>query len=280
MRKLAYYNGQFGEYDKIRVPLSDRSIFFGDGVYDAAIGCYDRILWEDEHIERLLDNARRLGIKHEYTKDRLSGLLREVAVKSQIDSYFIYFSLTRNMDRRIHSAKNCNTANILVTIEEFNLKPNSAPLKLITCEDKRYEYCDIKTINLLPSVLASTEAEICGCDEAVLHRGEIVTECAKSNISILLHGRIKTHPISNHILPGITRKHLLTVARQYNIPCDESPFTLKELFEADEIIVSSTSKLCRRVCSVDGISVGGKSGAISDLLCSKIYDTYLKICYV
>ena len=66
MTSYAYYNGQFGKRDEIKIPLSDRSIFFGDAVYDTAIGCYDRILWEIEHIERLLCNAQRLGIEHKY----------------------------------------------------------------------------------------------------------------------------------------------------------------------------------------------------------------------
>lgn len=280
MVKFAYYNGQFGEYNKIRIPLYDRSIFFGDGVYDAAIGCYDRILWEDEHIDRLLVNAKRLGINHEYTKEKLSQLLREVAIKSGIESYFIYFSLSRNSERRVHSAKHCTKSNVLVTIEEYKSTPNPAPLKLITYEDKRYDYCDIKTINLLPAVLASTEAESKGCDEAVLHRNGIITECAKSNISIIFQGRIKTHPISSRILPGITRKHLLSVASGIGIPCEEAAFTLDELFGADEIIVSSTSKLCRRVCSVDSVKVGGKAKEISNLICNKIYEEYTKFCYV
>ena len=90
MISYAYYNGNFGKRNEISIPLSDRSIFFGDAVYDAAIGSYDRILWESEHIDRLLINAKRLGIEHEYTKAFLSELLREIAVKSMIKCFSLF----------------------------------------------------------------------------------------------------------------------------------------------------------------------------------------------
>jgi D-alanine transaminase len=90
MDSYAYYNGKFGKRDKITIPLSDRSIFFGDAIYDAAIGSFDRILWESEHIERFLNNAEKIGIKHNYTHKHLSDILREIGVKSMIKSYFIY----------------------------------------------------------------------------------------------------------------------------------------------------------------------------------------------
>lgn len=278
MSRYAYYNGQFDKYDKIRIPLYDRSVFFGDCIYDAAIGKYDRILWEDEHIERFLSNAKRLGIKHDYTAKHLSSLLREIGVKSGIKEYFMYFSLSRKSDRRIHSAAKCEGSNLLITVEPIKIEAENLPLTLITQEDKRYGYCDIKTVNLLPAVIACTNAENAGCDEAVFHRNGIVTECAKSNISIIKQGRLKTHPTSSSILPGITRSHLLRAADSLGIDCEESPFTLEEMFSADEILVTSTSKLCRRVGKIDGISVGGGSPKVANDLCRKIYDEYLEFC--
>ena len=278
MNSYAYYNGQFDVYDKIKIPLYDRALFFGDCIYDAAIGRYDRILWEEEHIERFLSNAKRLGIKHNYTFKKLSSLLREIAIKAKIEWYFMYFSLSRRSDRRIHSAANCQGSNLLITIEPMKVKENNPPMKLITQEDNRYGYCDIKTTNLLPAVMACTSAENAACDEAVFHRNGIITECAKSNISIIIQGRIKTHPVSNRILPGITRAHLLKAANELGIDCEETPFTISEMFSADEIIVTSTSKLCRLVNEIDGLSVGGKSSQIAGELCRKVYDEYRNFC--
>ncbi len=273
MRSYAYYNGSFGRKEKITVPLSDRSIFFGDAVYEAAIGCYDRIMWEEEHIDRLLKNAERLGIEHGYDRQILSSILREVAIKSLIKSYLIYFQISRASVRRKHSATGCS-ANLLITIEPLKIERALAPMKLITFPDLRYGYCDIKTVNLLPAVLASTEAERQGCDEAVFVRNGIVTECAKSNIAIIKQGRVITHPTNNNILPGIVRSHLLQSCEELGVPYEERPFTKEELFLADEVLVTSTTKLCRTVKEIDKLAVGGKNPHIAHTLCDKLFTNY------
>ena len=269
MISYAYYNGDFGKSEDIKIPLSDRAIFFGDAVYDAAIGRYEFIMWESEHIERLLSNARRIGIEHSYTELFLAALLREIAVKSCIPEYFIYMQISRSRERRIHSGVGCG-ANLLINIESFEINAD-LPLRLALYEDKRYGYCDIKTVNLLPAVLASTEAELRGCDEAVFIRDGLVTECAKSNISILKNGVLKTHPTTNRILPGITRRHLLLTCEKLGIPYIEEAFTLDELFAADEILVTSTTKLCRRANMLDGKSVGMRDGKNAERICQFLH---------
>ena len=274
MNSFAYYNGKFGKRNEISIPLTDRTIFFGDAIYEAAIGCFDRILWEDEHIDRLFDNAEKLAINHGYSKKKLSAILHEIAVKSCIESYLIYFSLSRSSEERIHSAKNCIGANLMVTIEPISIDKKSRAVTLTVKEDRRYQFCNIKTVNLLPNVLALTDAEKHGYDEVVFHKNGIVTECAKSNISILKRGRLITHPLDNTILPGITRKHLLKECQRLGIQCFEETFTLSDMYSADEIIISSSSKLCRPVKQIDDISVGGKSDKLLRDICDAIYMQY------
>lgn len=276
MSSFAYYNGRFDKKDKITLPLTDRSIYFGDAVYDVAIGCYDRILWEDEHINRLLHNAEKLGINHNFSREFISSLLREIAIKSMTASYMVYIQISRSWETRKHSATDCR-ANMLITIDPYEPDLYSPPMKLMTMEDKRYDYCDVKTTNLIPAVLASTEAEIKGYDEAIFIRDGFVTECSKSNISILKQGRIFTHPKSSHILPGITREHLLQVCKEMNIPIDETPFDKNELFSADEIIVTSSTKLCRSVSEIDGIAVGGRSTDMFNKIRTRMNKSYFEI---
>ena len=277
MNSYAYYNGNFGNRNEITIPLSDRSIFFGDAIYDAAIGAYDRILWEDEHIERFLCNADKIGINHNLNAKYLSELLREVAIKSMINNYFIYFQLSRDLKNRTHSANGCG-ANLLITIDPIEVKRDFTPLKLISTEDKRYEYCDVKTVNLLPAVLAATETENAGCDEAVFIKNKIVTECTKSNISIIKQGRVISHPKSNHILPGITREHLRKICLSLGITFDEEKFTYNDLVSADEILITSTTKLCKTVGFVDSFPVGGKDKALASKICEKMYKEYADFC--
>lgn len=279
MNSYAYYNGNFGLKEEIKIPLSDRAIFFGDAVYDAAIGSYDRILWEDEHIERFLSNARRIGIRHNYTKRFLSELLREIGVKSMMKSYFIYFQMSRAKTTRIHSA-NRASASLLITIDHIDIMPEPEPLKLITSEDKRYGFCDIKTVNLLPAVLAATEAEDRDCDEAVFIKNGIVTECSKSNISIIKQGRVITHPKSSEILPGVTRAHLLKICHAEGIPFDERCFTKEELMSADEILITGTGKLCKTASKIDGLTVGGKDRTLAKSICNVMYKEYAEFCRI
>jgi D-alanine transaminase len=148
----------------------------------------------------------------------------------------------------------------------------SQKLKLITYEDERYLYCNIKTLNLLPNVLASQKAAEAGCNEAVFHRGDIVTECAHSNISILKGGVLRTAPLTKYILPGTVRKQMLELARENDIPIDETAFTLSELLNADEVIVTSTTLMIHGTESIDGKAVGGKDAATLGLL----QDAYMR----
>ena len=141
-------------------------------------------------------------------------------------------------------------------------------------EDTRFFFFFVKTLNLIPSVLAAEATKQAGCDESVFYRvrGEqkIVTECAHSNVSMLKDGKFITAPLSNLILPGITRKHLIEICKELSIPVEEKEYTLSELFDADEIIVSSSGSLGIGVYEMDGKPVGGKDEA----LLKKIQDAY------
>lgn len=279
MSSFAYYNGKFGKKEDICIPLSDRSIFFADAVYEAAIGSFDRILWEGEHIDRFLGNAKRLGINHRYKKRQLSALLREVGVKSMLDSYLIYFQLSRDLSDRCHSAVRCG-ANLLITVDQICIESNPPPMKLITLPDMRHDYCDIKTTNLLPAVISATIAEKSGCDEAVFIREGIVTECTKSNISILNQGRLITPPISSKVLPGITRAHILLACEALGIQYEEKEFTEKELFSAEEILITSTTKLCKTVSHINSVAVGGKDPITAKSLSDFLLCEYEKRCKI
>jgi len=279
MGSFAYYNGKYGSREEITVPLSDRALFFGDGVYDAAVGKDGKIFLVEEHINRLLGNANKLNINHVLSYEKILDILTECVRLSGIESFFLYFQLTRNSKKRTHSALGCDGANFLVTVDEFALPDPEKRISLITADDLRYYYCDVKTINLLPGVIASTKAEEAGAYEAVFLRGDTVTECAHSNVSILKDGVLYTHPTNNLILPGITRKHLLMACKALGIEYKEIPFTKNELFSADEIIVTSTSKLCLFAEKIDGISVGGKdwqrAKALSDFMIDEFVHYYL-----
>ena len=263
---IAYYNGELQEKKNIRISLSDRAIFFGDGIYDAAIGKGEKIYLEEEHINRFFDNARKLNIPVTFTKTELSKMLKSTILANKFEQYFVYFQLTRTSQERLHAYPDTQKSNILITVKRHELPSPKKQLKLITRADDRYFMCDIKTLNLLPAVLASRAAVEAGCDEAVFVRGSTVTECAHSNVSIIKDGVLYTHPKTNLILPGITRERMLFICKRVGIPYTERPFDRNELFSADEILVSSTTKLLMRASHLDGFSVGCRDNKTSKKL--------------
>ena len=139
------------------------------------------------------------------------------------------------------------------------MRPIDKTYKVITLEDTRFLHCNIKTLNLIPSVIANQRAREAGCDEAIFHRGDIVTECAHSNVMIIDKGVLKIHPYDNLILPGIASIHLMNLARANGIPAAEEEFTLDTLMNAEEVLITSSGSLGNRVISVDGKPVGGKN---------------------
>ena len=145
----------------------------------------------------------------------------------------------------------------------------------VTCADNRYNLCNIKTLNLLPSVLAAQLATECNCEEAIFHRDGIVTECSHSNVSILKDKVLITHPATSHILPGVTRAHLIAAALKNNIKVVEKKYTVKEMLEADEIIITSSSKMARGVKEIDKIKVGGRDERTLAILRDDLYINYI-----
>lgn len=274
MPKTVYYNGKFYKKNRAVLPISDRSIFFGDAVYDAIIGHGGGLFLLDDHLERLLGNSRRLELVPSYTFEQLSDISYNVVKKSRLAEYFLYIQLSRCAPERAHAYPYEQKTALLITVSPFVLAAPEKRLKLITAEDKRYGFCDVKTVNLLPAVLASHRAASVGCDEAIFVRDGVVTECAHSNIAILKDGVIITHPDSPKILPGIAKRRLLAVAADEEIEVCERPFSVDELFSADEVLVTSTTKICLAACEINGSSVGGKDGKNLKLLQEKLFSEY------
>lgn len=276
---IAYYNGDFCNFSSVRVPLTDRAIFFGDGIYDAAIGKDGGVYLEKEHLDRFFSNAEKMNIPVNFSKSELSSLIRRLISENGYDGYFIYMQLNRYGEERAHSYTDTEKSNLLITLKEHKLPSPDKELKLITLPDLRYSICDIKTVNLLPAVLASKKAEESSCDEAVFIRDGYVTECAHSNLHIIKDSVLYTHPNGKYILPGITRARLLYFCDKLGIKAKETPFTKRELFEADEVLVTSTTRLCQKATEIDGKSVGKSSSELGKILISALFrDFSKKVC--
>lgn len=258
MKTLGYYNGRIAELEEMMVPMLDRAAYFGDGVYDVAISRNYRIFALEEHLDRFMNSCKLLRITPNQTKEELASLFSSLLEKMDSGDQMIYFQYSRGSALRSHTFDPDLKPNLWVMIKPMTLQKDPKPLACMTMEDTRFFHCNIKTINLIPNVLAAQEAEERGLGECIFHRGEEVTECAHSNVSILKDGVLLTHPTDNLILPGIARAHLIRACKALGIAVKERPFTFDELFDADEILVTSTTKLLCSVTELDKKPVGGK----------------------
>ncbi|MDD6682385.1 MAG: aminotransferase class IV [Clostridiales bacterium] len=276
MKELGYYNGRIEELSEMMIPMNDRACWFGDGVYEAQLCRNYHIFTLDEHVDRLFRSAAMLEIKIPVTKDELKKLLNDLVQKMDDGDLMLYYQVTRGGGKRNHAFPK-GPANLWVTLTPKSINPDTTPVSLITAEDTRFLHCNIKTLNLLPSVMANQKAISAGCYECVLYRpGERVTECSHSNVHIIRDGVLYTAPTDHLILAGIARAHLIAACKKLGIPVSETPFTLTDLRNADEIITTSSTAPCTRACQVDGVPAGMKREDLFMALHAEIFGEFMR----
>lgn len=272
-------NESFVEEKDAKVAFNDRGYNFGDGIYEY-VRIYDNKLFTaKEHFERLLRSANEIGLELNHTVDSLTSLVRELAQVNQVTNGGIYIQVTRGAAPRDHAFPTPAVEPVLtgfVTSYERPYKELEEGVSVVTTEDIRWLRCDIKSLNLLGNVLAKEYATKYNAEEAIQHRGDIVTEGASSNVYAIKDGAVYTHPANNYILNGITRKVIKWVCEDENIPFKEETFTVDFLKSADEVIISSTSAEVMPVFKIDGESVAeGKVGDVSRIL-QKGFEKYIQ----
>lgn len=259
MVEVGYYNGKIGPLEEMQIPMLDRACYFGDGVYDFALYHKGKVFAFDEHMDRFYKSASMIEIDIPYSREELKNIILKTANASECEDLGLYWQISRGTAIRNHIFPEHDVKpNVMVMVKPLKVVNEDKVLKLITLEDTRFLHCNIKTINLLLNVLASEKAKKAGCDEAVFHRNGRVTECSHCNIHILKNGILRTAPADNLILPGVARMHIINMCKKLNIPVEEVPFSIEEMMEADEVIVSSTSTICIQAVEIDGRPVGGK----------------------
>ena len=276
MKTLGYYNGKYDELENMSVPMNDRVCWFGDGVYDAGPCRNYKIFAIDEHVDRFFNSAGLIKMQVPCTKAELKALLQDLVNKMDTGDLFIYFQVTRGTAVRTHEFPENVPANLWVMLKPMGTPDLYKKIRLLTQEDTRFLHCNIKTLNLLPSVMAAQKAKEAGCQEAVFHRGDSVTVGAHSNCHILKDGILYTAPADNLILPGIARAHLIRICKKLEIPVSETPYTLKEMMDADEVLVTSSTKLCVAANEIDGTPVGGRAPETLKNILDAVMDEYME----
>ena len=177
MKNIAYYNGKTAPIEEMMVPMNERACYFGDGVYEATIALNHKPMHFDDHIDRIYNSARLIEIEIPMEKAEMKAMLQSLVDQVEGDSLFLYWQVTRGVGMRNHPFRGVDgKASVWAWVRPNGMRNPYGAYKCITMEDTRFLHCNIKTINLLPAVIANQRAEEAGCDETIFHRGDRVTE--------------------------------------------------------------------------------------------------------
>jgi D-alanine transaminase len=262
---IAYFNNHFVPKDEIRISPDDRGFLFGDGVYEVIRTYRGRLFKPDEHfrrLERSLREIRIAGVDVESFHDIAQELLKRNDLLARDAT--IYIQVTRGAAPRQHAFPDSPTAPTVYLSAAPLDPPRAAGAKVILVPDLRWARCDIKSVALLPNVLANQQAKESGADEALFVRDGAVTEGSHSNFAAVFDGELVTYPKCNYILGGITREVTLGLCRALGIPVRESPVFQNELKNAAELVLLSTTSEVMPIVQVDEWQVrDGKPGPIT-----------------
>ncbi len=264
MSDQVYLNGAFVPYEQAMVPVEDRGFQLADGIYEVVqvIGGY--LFAMQPHIERLCDGAGELRIPVPLPPAELTAVARRLIAANGVENGIVYIQLTRGVATRVHSFPQEQVDPTLVMLAR-NTPPAPESQRrdgvgVITVPDNRWGLCYIKTIGLVPNVMAKQKAREAGAFEALFVREGLVTEGSSSNLFAVFEGCIYTYPLAN-ILPGITRQLAIDVCSQAGIPVIQRAFTLEWLRMCPEAFLSSTTMGLVPISSIDGDPVGdGRPG--------------------
>lgn len=270
MPELAYLNGEILPIEKACVSIEDRGYQFGDAVYEFIASYEGKLFCLDEHIDRLERSMQGLSIPM-YPREELYKAVMTLFEKADIARAGIYIQISRGVSPRNHPFPKVAKPQFVMTIRSVEEKPPELRQKgatAITVEDFRWGRCDLKTVQLLPNVLAKQKAEEAGAFDAIFVSQEgVVREATSSNIFIVADGRLMTHPLTPQILPGITREVVIELGRSLDLPVKEGFFDTKDLFGADEAFLTGTVTEVLPIVTIDGNRIGdGLVGSVTSRL--------------
>jgi D-alanine transaminase len=271
MTRLAYVNGRYVRHALASVHVEDRGFQFADGVYEVCAVRDHILIDEAPHLDRLERSLAALRIAMPVSRRALCVILRELAARNRLVNGLVYIQVTRGQARRDHGFPEPGVApTLVVTARSLDLARYDRlavnGVKVLLTPEIRWARCDIKSVSLLPNVLAKQQAREAGCFEAwfVTPDGTI-TEGASSNAWIVdSAGRLRTRPKGQQILPGITRDEILALCRDHGIVCDETPFTEQDVVTAREAFVTAATLGAMPVVQVGPHRIGdGTPGPVS-----------------
>jgi D-alanine transaminase len=279
MSRYAYVNGRYLPFREAKIHVEDRGYQFADGVYEVCEVRGGRLIDERRHIERLQRSLGELHIPMPMSVKALGVVLREMVARNRIGYGLVYLQITRGVARRDHAFPSpAVSPTMVVTARPLNLKRNEAlaatGIAVISVPDNRWGRVDIKTVGLLPNVLARQTAIEQGARDAwFVDQGGVVMEASSANAWIVTAtGALVTRHADHAILRGITRTVVLDAVKGQGLSIEERTFTLQEALAAREAFITSATQLVLPVVKIDGHMIGdGKPGPIATALRREFY---------
>ena len=270
MPELAYYNGKILPIEEASVPIEDRGYQFGDAVYEFIASYKGKLFCMADHLDRLESSMEKLAFPA-LSRTFLEETVVELFKSAQFDRAAIYIQVSRGAMPRDHAWNENLKPQVVMTakeIKQFTPEFRKKGVDIITLEDERWANCDIKTVQLLPNAVAKHQAKQQGVFDAVFVSADgIVREGTSSNFFIVKDGTLITHPLSRSILPGITRKVVLSLAEELGVNTMEDFIPDSDLYTADEAFLTGTVTEIMGIRSINGRTIGsGSAGNITQSL--------------
>ncbi len=269
MEKIhAVYNSRFSNLDEIKISPLSRAYTFSDSVYEVIPFCNSKIIAFDKHIARLEKSCEALNFIIDINKitKEISGLIST----SNLENGYVYYQVSRGVDHiRSHIFNDDISIETFGYVVEHFFK--SQKLKVMLCEDLRWQRCDIKSTSLLGNVLSMNNAKKKDCDEVIMHRNNILTEGGSSNVFFTDNKTVFTPSLSTNILPGITRELLINEIKNIGIKVVEDVFNINDLKNAKSIWLTSSTKGLAQVSAVSGLQINIVEDHPLYLECNKIF---------
>lgn len=267
MNEIVYLNGEFLPRESAFITPDDRGFNFADGVYEVVKYYRGKPFRMYDHLERLSYSLNEVGITYSEIQ-RLETVLSELLRRNGLNDSDsgVYLQISRGAHKRVHHFPRPLTPTVYAFAFPFPSFSDSLKygIKVTTAEDIRWLRCDIKSVSLLPNTMLYNAAVEKGAGESILIRNGTVTEATHSSVFGVKNGKINTHPLSNLILPGITRKVVLELCRSNGIPLEESAINEEELSTMDELFIAGTGSEIMPVIEVNGSLISdGNPGPIT-----------------
>ena len=279
MSKIAYLNSKYINFNKAKIHIEDRGLQFSDSVYEVVPFYNKKLIDFSFHAKRLKYSLKELQIKYIVKEDKLKKIFNKIISLNKIRNGIVYLQITRGVQPRDHDYRNNLIPNLIIypINRKLNL-PNSnfKGVKAITYKDLRWKRRDIKTVSLLANVLAKKEAVRKKAYEAILIDNGKITEATASNVWIVKNNKLITHPSNTDILKGITRETVKKLIKKNKLNLKETSFTIKELYNADEVFITSASSFVTPIIKVDSKLINkGKIGKITLHLATLYADLFI-----